>query len=965
MTTASLKNLEFELAYLALLTTEGLKPLSRWERDFDRATEEILQGLGLKTRTVERSVRSGRRLRELIFSPSDLCLELYASRFDGSGIDRSPATMRLEGRLFGFPSCCIESFIARGYARNALRRRDQRILFHWACPQCGLTPLMLSHYRRVYRQCRRLRRGQSAGRLLELAVPNPLKRALALAASLAALGTLQLSGAPGAGPSDPHWLALPPGDDPDSDYLATAEEIILGKDPAEPDENRNGQPDGPDLAWSLSAMIDALPTTPSATQPYVIHHFAFGLENCQVCGAVTNMGALEVVNPLENQSFAMPYLAKHFLEHGSFAYDGTVHSGRVNPPLLQTALTSAGLAHFIAEPPGTDADNDGLRQWEEPALGTDPARPDTDGDHLIDGVDVARTLRVRLDTLSRTPQPDRPYIIEHPMDGFEICPVCGARVVMDVWEVINPVSRDTISVPSMALHYMDHGGCGWRGGQLLGGQGRVDPRHLQAVLDSQPNGHLLPISPDTDRDWLTDPEEQDLRTDPLNPDEDHNTVPDGLDLARATVAEVAALPTQPGSNHVYRVDVPLRGLERCDVCGTNVNMGHLTVCNPLARLYAKLPYIALHYLEHDSFSFAGDVHGKGRSDIKLCLDALHSAGPTHMLPVSGDTDADGLKDHEEPRFGTDPSRADTDADGVPDGFSLARQMWGEVEALPRLPGPGPCYAVDHRLRGLVACPVCGTMENMGWVELINSREQLTLSVPYLALHFMRHGSFAWSAEDRVNPCLLDVVLHGDGASHLVVWPGDTDRDGLLDAEETHFGTRPDLPDTDGDGALDGVELARRLHQRLQALPLGPHPSGKYRLPFEANCVTPCAVCGETVNCGHEVVTNAWADLSLRISDLNLHYLEHGSLAASASERVDPVRLEAILRPTVTLATAPGRVTLRWPGRPGRIYRLFLSASALGPWTPGPVFTGDGSELVFADTDLAGHPQKFYQVRMEE
>jgi hypothetical protein len=76
-------------------------------------------------------------------------------------------------------------------------------------------------------------------------------------------------------------------------------------------------------------------------------------------------------------------------------------------------------------------------------------------------------------------------------------------------------------------------------------------------------------------------------------------------------------------------------------------------------------------------------------------------------------------------------------------------------------------------------------------------------------------------------------------------------------------------------------------------------------------------------------------------------------------------LEAILRPAVTLATEPNRVTLRWPGRPGRTYRLFLSASALGPWTAGPVFTGDGSELVFADTDLAGHPQKFYQVRMEE
>ena len=976
MNTTHLKNLEFELAYLALLTRAGLKPLSRWEDRFDGRTEQTLQALGLKTRVVERSVRSGRRVRELLFSPSDWCLEAYARQFDGTPVDRTPATMRLEGRLFGYPTCCIESFIAHGYARNSLRRRDQRILFHWACPHCGITPLLLPHYRRVYQQCQALRRGRglSGAWLSPAEVPGQIKKALALAASIAALAALPGLSADTPAKPDPHWLPLSAGDDPDGDYLSSAEELVLGMDPANPDQNANGQPDGPDLALRLSGLIDALPTTPSATQPYLVHHMAFGLENCQVCGAVTNMGALEIVNPLENQSYVMPYVAKHYLEHGSFSYVGTnfsgiLHSGRLNPALLQTALTSAGQAHFIAEPPGTDADNDGLRQWEEPALGTDPAKADTDGDHLIDGIDVIRALRARLDTLPRTPQPDRPYIIEHPMDGIETCPRCGERVVMGIWEVINPVTRESVTIPSLALHYMEHGGPAWEGGQLLGGKGRVDPRQLQAVLTGQRNGHLLPVTPDTDRDWLSDPEELDLGSDPSNPDENNNAVADGLDLARDVVAQIAALPTKPVSNQVYRLDFPLRGLERCDICGTNVNMGHLTVCNPLAQLYAPLPYIALHYLEHDSFSFAGDVHGQGRTDVKLLVDALRSTGPSHLLPVSGDTDGDGLKDHEEAHFGTDPNQPDSNLDGEPDGFALARQMWAEVEALPRSPGPGPaptnspCYAVDHRLRGLVQCPVCGCMENMGWVEVINPREQLSMPIPYLALHFMRHGSFAWSAQDRVNPCLLDIILHGNGASHLVVWPGDTDRDGLLDGEESHFGTRPDVPDTDGNGLLDGVEVARRLYGRIQALPVGPHPSGKYRLAFEADCSVPCPTCGVDVNCGHEQITNTWAGLSMQISYRNLHYLQHGSLAASASERVDPIRLEALLEPAVTIAAGGDGVRLRWKGLPGRTYQIFTAERVDGPWSPGPTFQGDGSELVFSEPASGDRPQRFYQIRM--
>ena len=43
--TRFLRGLEFELAYLSLLTLEMVKPLSRWEKRFDSTTEEALKRL--------------------------------------------------------------------------------------------------------------------------------------------------------------------------------------------------------------------------------------------------------------------------------------------------------------------------------------------------------------------------------------------------------------------------------------------------------------------------------------------------------------------------------------------------------------------------------------------------------------------------------------------------------------------------------------------------------------------------------------------------------------------------------------------------------------------------------------------------------------------------------------------------------------------------------------------------------
>ncbi|MDH7503057.1 MAG: hypothetical protein QHJ82_10170, partial [Verrucomicrobiota bacterium] len=289
-----LVRLGFEPAYLTLLTCAGLKPMSRLENCSNPDHQHVLQAAGFKTRVIHRRTRSGKRIPEIIFARSDVVLSEYAARFDNKTLERTPDDMRFEGRTFGYPACCVESYITRGYAPNSLRCADQRIPFHWACDGCKITPALLPEYRRVYRQCRQLFRGKHNVRTK---LPKPtssrnVKRSLALAAAVAAALTFPqtaLHGSPSMPPIDPHWLQLGPDADPDGDLLTTEEETDIGMDPRCTDHDKNQLPDGADLARATAAEIEGLPTEPAAPV-YRLDFKLRGLEQCEVCGETVNMG---------------------------------------------------------------------------------------------------------------------------------------------------------------------------------------------------------------------------------------------------------------------------------------------------------------------------------------------------------------------------------------------------------------------------------------------------------------------------------------------------------------------------------------------------------------------------------------------------------------------------------------------------------------------------------------------------
>ena len=165
---------------------------------------------------------------------------------------------------------------------------------------------------------------------------------------------------------DPHVSAV--ANDTDGDYLTDAEEQALETDPANPDADGNGVPDGVDLARQLVKAINQMPRFDSAgtpadglnppdlakqfptDQPYVIRfdYLVDCVWICPVCQQAEPVGELWVVNPAIHTSwtegFAVPLSAWHFLEHGSFSYPaagcGNTGGGRVDVPNLVWAAAA-------------------------------------------------------------------------------------------------------------------------------------------------------------------------------------------------------------------------------------------------------------------------------------------------------------------------------------------------------------------------------------------------------------------------------------------------------------------------------------------------------------------------------------------------------------------------------------------------------------------------------------------------
>jgi hypothetical protein len=141
--------------------------------------------------------------------------------------------------------------------------------------------------------------------------------------------------------------------------------------------------------------------------------------------------------------------------------------------------------------------------------------------------------------------------------------------------------------------------------------GRVSVVALSSLLH---DAHLIPVANDADTDYLSDREEFEIDYDPKFPDEDGNWVEDGADLSLGMSGTIAQLPQGPLPYKVYRVENHQYGVELCEICGEEVNMGYVEIHNPLLGESIQIDYIALHAMEHESFSYDGTIH-EGRVDL--------------------------------------------------------------------------------------------------------------------------------------------------------------------------------------------------------------------------------------------------------------------------------------------------------------------------------------------------------------
>ena len=428
----------------------------------------------------------------------------------------------------------------------------------------------------------------------------------------------------------------------------------------------------------------------------------------------------------------------------------------------------------------------------------------------------------------------------------------------------------------------------------------------QVIPDSS---HYIPVPQDLDQDYLSDAEEVYVGSNFF----DAYTLPgitDNLYWTGYFKAMIDALPTTPQTNQPYREDYYMYGLETCQKCGVEVNMGYVRIINPMRQMQLDIPFIGLHYLDYHCFSYEGNLH-TGRVNLDSLKQILFPYQSMHMLPVTGDTDQDGLTDAEEDSLYFDANNADTNGDSLPDGAEVAEQL---IRLFPKLKEQGDqihSHFVYQPVFGVENCTICGATHNMGYIEFHNPENGRTYQIHFNGLHALAHGSFAYDGSTSPNQRADAVELYRTMKTHSLHIQNDSDQDGLTDDEELYFGFDPNLMDSDGDGICDGMDLAIQMNTVLESLPTQYVPNGPYIIHHYTFGHWNCLLCGKDVNMGFmELFNSAISPDPIVISYYAHHFLKKGSFAYEGridngqwlEGRLDPIMLAEHLEIVVNQAT---------------------------------------------------------------
>ena len=249
---------------------------------------------------------------------------------------------------------------------------------------------------------------------------------------------------------------------------------------------------------------------------------------------------------------------------------------------------------------------------------------------------------------------------------------------------------------------------------------------------------------DSDGDGLTDGEEKNHATDPNNKDTDGDGYSDKEEVDAGTD------PLDPNSHPTYGKDTDGDGYsdEEEEKSGSDAN---------------------------DPKSTPNDLDGDGLSNEE---EKAHGTDPKNP-----DTDGDGVSDGEEVKNGTDPTKADSNGDGVNDGQEIKDGTDPtKTDSDSLSDGEEKAHETD---------PNKADTDGDGFTD----KEEIDA------------GSDPLDPKSTPNDFDGDGLSNEDEKAHGTDPKNvDTDGDGISDADEVKNGTDPNKADTDGDGVNDGQEI---------------------------------------------------------------------------------------------------------------------------------------------------------------
>ena len=345
-------------------------------------------------------------------------------------------------------------------------------------------------------------------------------------------------------------------------------------------------------------------------------------------------------------------------------------------------------------------------------------------------------------------------------------------------------------------------------GEVLDGTDANDP--CSFVLANQtvtPSTAWLNL--DCDGDDLTNGEEGDLGTDPLDPDTDGDTFPDGGEVDAGTdPLDPNDFPQDADGDGVPDNSELADGTnpnDQCDFVLANQVLAPSTIwnttdCDLDGVINQEEILIGTNPLNPDTDS-DGVIDGTEIAENTSPLDPcdLLVASQTILPAINWnllDCDSDGLTNGNEITANTDPFNPDSDGDGVIDGTEV-------TDATNPL---GNCsFVLDNQT---LTPSTIWTNLDCDFDGLPNGEEVTIGSNP---LNPDTDGDGVTDSQEvtdntsPTNPCSF--ILSSQTLVPTTAWnQQDCDTDDLTNEEEVTTGTNPTNPDTDGDGVIDGTEI---------------------------------------------------------------------------------------------------------------------------------------------------------------